>query len=73
MTPALNIEFEGHYKASLKSVTVTFSESSEEVSGYFNTSTDEFEPSWYSSEEAEELYDTYWEEIEEAIINAYYK
>jgi hypothetical protein len=71
--PAFDLEFEERLTRSTFTVVITFTDSLEEVSGTFNSSRDEFEPSWFSSDEAEELYDQHWEDIEKAIIDAYYK
>lgn len=71
----LQIEFEKTSSTNLFGVTITFLDSGEEIGGTFSTAppSDEFQPSWYSSDEAEDLYDEFWEVIECAVISTFYE
>lgn len=64
------IRFEPYYMAYHYIVILSLTEDLE-VSGHYNEASNEFEPSWFSSDEAEELYDQHWEWIEEQIQKAF--
>ena len=66
----LVIRFEPYYKAYHYIVILSLTEDLE-VSGHYNEVSDEFEPSWFNSDEAEELYDQHWEWIDEQIQKAF--